>query len=100
MTDNEIIELAQTHKLGRRLRPISRWPTGDVFYTDASYRTSELIDFAKAIAASEREACARECGLTADDLRHQGEGAHDGHYEWMADGAMQCADAIRARSTE
>jgi hypothetical protein len=50
LSDERIIELAVTHKLGRTMKPLGM-RTGDVFVTDQSYRTSELIDFAHAILA-------------------------------------------------
>jgi hypothetical protein len=51
MTDDEILALAVKHKLGRTLKPIGL-DTGDVFYTDASYRTAEILDFARELLAA------------------------------------------------
>ncbi len=54
LTDDEIIALAVKHKLGRTMSPIGM-QTGDVFVTDQGYRTSELLDFARAVGAGSRE---------------------------------------------
>lgn len=48
MTENEIIRLAQKLNLGRIVPPIGL-DAGDVFYTDNSYRTAELLAFADAM---------------------------------------------------
>ena len=49
--------------------------------------------FAALVAAAEREACAKVCEELRDDwLRGLG------RYEFMAEGAYYCAEAIRARS--
>jgi hypothetical protein len=78
MTQDEIIEMAQECKL------IGMRPFIDGIYTEA------LIEFAKLVAAKEREACAKVC----DDF--------SAHY-WAKDDAHEsviyeeCAAAIRAR---
>jgi hypothetical protein len=51
LSDDEIIELAIHHGLGRALKPIG-FGTADVFYTDNSYRTAALLDFAEAHQAA------------------------------------------------
>jgi hypothetical protein len=71
MTQDEIIEMAQECNL------IGMRPHLDGIYTEA------LTDFAKLVAAKEREDCAKVC----DD---QALGAY-----W--EGADACADRIRAR---
>jgi len=60
MSDDEIIAIAVSHRLGRTMKPIGM-DTGDVFFTDASYRTDELLSFARAIEQEERQACANLC---------------------------------------
>jgi len=50
LTLDKLIDMAVDANLGRRMRPIM-WKAGDVFYTDASYRTDELEVFARAIEA-------------------------------------------------
>jgi hypothetical protein len=55
----------------------------------------ELDDFAKLVAEHEREACAEICDgfyLSWIDIQ--------GRYEFMGEGASECAGAIRARSKE
>ena len=55
----------------------------------------ELDDFAKLVAQHEREACAEICDgfyLSWIDIQ--------GRYEFMGEGASECAGAIRARSKE
>ena len=54
MTEDELIALAVAHNLGRTMKPIGM-QTGDVFATDQRYRTQELLDFAAAVAAAERD---------------------------------------------
>ena len=48
LTDAEIIDLAVETNLGRKLKPLGL-DTGEVFYTDASYKTGALIDFARKV---------------------------------------------------
>jgi hypothetical protein len=69
MTQDEIIEMAQECKL------IGMRPFIDGIYTEA------LIEFAKLIAAKEREACALICDEYADD-------------------PVYCGEAIRARGEQ
>jgi hypothetical protein len=49
-----VMDLAQKHNLGRRVGQIGtlQGVAPDVFYTDASYRTQELFDFAAELLAS------------------------------------------------
>lgn len=47
LTNDELIDLAVEHGLGRKIPPLGL-NTGNVFYTDNSYRTSALLDFADA----------------------------------------------------
>lgn len=49
-----VMDLAQKHNLGRRVGQIGtlQGVSPDVFYTDASYRTQELFDFAAELLAS------------------------------------------------
>ena len=42
------------------------------------------------------ERAAQECIETAAELRRCADGCTDGRYDWKADGADDCADAIRA----
>ena len=46
----------------------------------------------------EREACAKVCDEEKESFMRDAFGSDDGRYDWKADGAMNCADAIRARS--
>lgn len=61
MTEDQIIDLAVEHGLGRRMAPICP-PNPSVFATEQGYRTSELLTFAAAVrdigneAADERAA--------------------------------------------
>jgi hypothetical protein len=73
MTQDEVIEMAQECKL------IGMRPFIDGIYTEA------LIEFAKLIAAKEREACAKVC----DEL--QDVPATEPHH---------CAEDIRARGEQ
>ena len=52
LSDEASIELAVSHKVARRMKPIGNLENGpdDVLYTDATYRTPEIFDFARAFA--------------------------------------------------
>ena len=78
MTQDEIIEMAQECKL------IGMRPFIDGIYTEA------LIEFAKLVAAKEREACAKLCDDKHDTWRWDDEAD-------SASGPRDCAAAIRAR---
>ena len=52
----------------------------------------ELDDFAALVASAEREACAKLC----DSYYESWINIH-GRYEFMGEGAQECAEAIRAR---
>lgn len=56
-----------------------------------------ITKFANLIRADEREACAKVCENEAKEHERNAYGAYDGRYDWKADGANDCADAIRAR---
>jgi hypothetical protein len=48
--------------------------------------------------ADEREACAKVCDAEARQFERNSDGySRDEQYDWKADGAHDCADAIRAR---
>ena len=49
----------------------------------------------QAATAAERERCAKVCEEEAQILSDIGEGCTTGQYDYMADGAERCADAIR-----
>jgi hypothetical protein len=81
MTQDEIIEMARQ----------ADWPDSLV----APIIMAKLSDFAKLVAAKEREACAEICDsfyLSWIDVQ--------GRYEFMGEGASECADAIRARGEQ
>ena len=78
MTQHEIIEMAiQAGYHGQNI---------------AVFTIKDLEAFAKLVAAKEREACAKICDsfyLSWIDIQ--------GRYEFMGEGASECAGAIRAR---
>ena len=47
--------------------------------------------------AKEREECAKVCDLEQQSFMRDAFGSSDGRYDWKADGAMNCAAAIRTR---
>jgi len=47
---------------------------------------------------AERKACAKVCEEEKESFMRDAYGSDDGRYDWKADGAMNCAAAIRARS--
>jgi len=62
---------------------------------DDSPALKMFIDFAKLVAEKEREACAEICdGFYLSWIEIQG------RYEFMGEGASECAGAIRARGQE
>ena len=82
MTKEEIIEMVM--QIGGCDRPEDDSPALKMFVT-----------FAKLIAEHEREACAEICDgfyLSWIDIQ--------GRYEFMGEGASECAGAIRARGQE
>ena len=54
--------------------------------------------FASLVASAEREACAKLCDDEAEQLAQCAGSMTTGAYDWKADGATDCAEAIRARS--
>jgi hypothetical protein len=83
MTQDEIIEMAEQAGFDCYGKHIT-WD--DVICTD------ELKAFTKLVAAKEREACAKVC----DSFYESWINIH-GRYEFMGEGAQECAEAIRAR---
>jgi len=78
MTNAEIIEMAK--KCG---------------WDNPATNMMPLYEFAKLVAEKEREACAEICDgfyLSWIDIQ--------GRYEFMGEGASECAGAIRARGQE
>ena len=72
MTDDELIALAIAHKLGRAMKPLGM-QTGDVFVTDQSYRTGELLAFAAAVEDAARMEWMSRCqGKTHDGCAYLG----------------------------
>ena len=64
-------------------------------WTDGMIEFSFLA-FARAVERAAYERAAQECIETAAELRRCADGCTDGRYDWKADGADDCADAIRA----
>ena len=82
MTKDEIIEMVM--QIGGCDRPEDDSPALKMFVT-----------FAKLVAAKEREECAEICdGFYLSWINIQG------RYEFMGEGASECAGAIRARGGE
>jgi len=83
MTDSEL------HKIAEKTAAFGVHPSGEYIY---SFYTEQLQAFAKIVAEHEREACAEICDgfyLSWIDIQ--------GRYEFMGEGASECAGAIRAR---
>ena len=88
MTKEEIIEMAKQAGF-ERLGVYAQFGDDWVGFT------KDLETFAKLIAEKEREACAEICDgfyLSWIDIQ--------GRYEFMGEGASECAGAIRARGQE
>ena len=88
MTNEEIIEMAKQagfERFGVNAQFCNAW----VSFTE------DLETFAKLVAEKEREACAEICDgfyLSWIDIQ--------GRYEFMGEGASECAGAIRAKGQE
>ena len=85
MTKEEIIEMAKQAGF-ERLGVYAQFGDDWVSFTE------DLETFAKLVAEKEREACAEICDgfyLSWIDIQ--------GRYEFMGEGASECAGAIRAR---
>ena len=88
MTKDEMIELAKQAGF-ERLGVYAQFGDDWVSFTE------DLETFAKLVAEKEREACAEICDgfyLSWIDIQ--------GRYEFMGEGASECAGAIRAKGQE
>ena len=88
MTNEEIIEMAKQAGF-ERLGVYAQFGDDWVSFTE------DLETFAKLVAEKEREACAEICDgfyLSWIDIQ--------GRYEFMGEGASECAGAIRAKGQE
>jgi len=88
MTKEEMIEMAKQAGF-ERLGVYAQFGDDWVGFT------KDLETFAKLVAEKEREACAEICDgfyLSWIDIQ--------GRYEFMGEGASECAGAIRAREQE
>ena len=56
--------------------------------------------FAAFVASAEREACAKLCDDEAEQSMQCAGSMITSPYDWIADGATDCAEAIRARSNK
>lgn len=64
-------------------------------------RREEENGYARGLAAGMtmvREACAKECDEEAEAIRREGQGCTNARYDWMADGAERCAEALRSNA--
>ena len=73
----------------------------------AGFSTSEMMTrlpafkrLIESVVASEREACAKLCDDEAEQFAQCAGSMTTGAYDWKADGATDCAEAIRARSNK
>ena len=60
------------------------------------YTADQMREYARAVERAAYERAAQECITTAAELRRCADGCTDGRYDWKADGAADCVDAIRA----
>ena len=87
MTQDEIIEMAKQAGFPFNKYGLLQGDDEGEIDADAMFEA-----FAKLVAAKEREACAELC----DSFCEAWINIH-GRYEFMGEGAQECADAIRAR---
>ena len=93
LSDDEIdaaLFASGLHKVNRTV--ITRWKDG----IDRDFPIPEVVAFARVVERAAYERAAQECIETAAELRRCADGCTDGRYDWEADGADDCADAIRA----
>ena len=86
MTQDEIIDMAMKAEFVSNGKPSDE--ESELFIC----LEKDIYEFAKLVAAKEREACAEICDsfyLSWIDVQ--------GRYEFMGEGASECAGAIRAR---
>ena len=60
------------------------------------YTADQMREYARVVERAAYERAVLECLETAAELRRCGDGCTDGRYDWKADGALDCADAISA----
>jgi len=98
MTKEEIIEMAKKAGLAIGVALDGSKSVGkheDKSFAVGRLPLDDLETFAKLVAEKEREACAEICDgfyLSWIDIQ--------GRYEFMGEGASECAGAIRARGQE
>ncbi len=93
LSDDEIrsaLFASGLHHVNRTV--ITRWKDG----IDIDFPTREVIDFARSVERAAYVKAEQVCIETAAELRRCADGCTDGRYDWKADGALDCADAIRA----
>ncbi len=77
--------------------PLSDWRIGELYRQWlANPETVTITDLMRAVERAAYERAAQECIETAAELRRCADGCTDGRYDWKADGADDCAAAIRA----
>ncbi len=90
MTQDEIIEMARE----AASHGVEKHPSGEVIYV---FYNEHLMNFAKLVAAKEREACALICAQRAKDFKDLLEKYGHEHDDGARVGASKCEQMIRAR---
>lgn len=67
----------------------------DAFGIDPTF-DGNLMRFARSVERAAYVKAEQVCIETAAELRRCADGCTDGRYDWKADGAADCAEAIRA----
>lgn len=71
---------------------VTRWKDG----IDLDFPVLAVEKFARAVERAAYVKAEQVCIETAAELRRCADGCTDGRYDWKADGAADCVDAIRA----
>lgn len=90
LSDDELPPLPAKSLLRRVMPDDFRY--GDVL----GYTADQMREYARAVERAAYVKAEQVCIETAAELRRCADGCTDGRYDWKADGAADCADAIRA----
>lgn len=83
--------VASTAGLERRVTELADW------FSD-NPNTDDIADAIRVLVRDIAFACVKACEAEAAAIRKEGAGCHDGRYDWMADGAERCAEALRSNA--
>lgn len=92
MTNDDIIRMAREANVAG-VTVYDEQSEADILHPD-------LEEFARLIAATEREECAKVCDAISTAARKDWKAKYNPHDDGRCDGAFECAESIRARGQE